>query len=102
MWRKKRRSTSRKMPPYVRGWYGGQEIVSKYHTGADRKTSYERIRGTTFKRPIVMFGESVWHPPLQAEGTKQEKGEAKMKSGIWLGVIERTEEYLISTASGPR
>lgn len=79
-------------------WAG--ELISKFHTGSDRKTSHERIRGTTTKKPLHMFGKHVWYLPLQVDDAKPMKGEAKMKEGVWLGTIDRTDEYLIGIDNG--
>ena len=40
------------------------------------------------------------HLPLDVLNTDQQKIEEKMKAGIWLGVIDRTEETLIGTELG--
>ena len=48
--------------------------------------------------PLVPFGETVLYLPLKV--VRRSKGDTAMKYGIWLGVIERTEEVLIGTRQG--
>lgn len=73
------------------------ELISKYSIGYDGKPPYERIRGERSKVPIAMFGETVLYLPLMTAKTLKEQAQPKMKMGIWLGAIERTEEFLIGT-----
>ena len=70
------------------------DLISKYSIGYDGKSPYERIRGERSKVPIAMFGE------LKTAKTLREQAQPKMKMGVWLGVIERTEESLIGTEKG--
>lgn len=79
-------------------WCG--ELISKYSLGKDGKTAYERIRGQPCRRQIVQFCESVLYLPLDVANTEENKVEPKMNDGIWLGVIERTEEHIIGTNDG--
>ena len=76
------------------------ELVTKYQTGKDGKTSHERIRGRACNKPLAIFGEKVLYLPLKSVETKATKDEPKMKYGICLGIIDRTEEVLIGTERG--
>ena len=74
------------------------ELISKYATGDDGRTPYERVRLESCAIPLVPFGETVMYLPLQiAIGSK---GEPAKKQGVWLGTIERTEETIIGTRYG--
>ena len=79
-------------------WCG--ELIPKYSPGKDCKTAYERIRGQPCRKPIVQFCKSVLYLPLDAANTNENKAEPKMKDGIWLGAIERTEENVTGTSAG--
>ena len=37
---------------------------------------------------------------LKALATHEDKFEEKMRAGIWLGTVERTDEYIIGTPEG--
>ena len=74
------------------------ELISKYAPGDDGKTPYERIRQETCKVPLVPFGEAIMYLPMKT--AKASKGTPARKPGIWLGVIERTEETIVGTENG--
>ena len=77
-------------------WAG--EIISKHPPGEDGKTLYERIRKEACQVSLVRFGESVMYLPMKTVHTN--RGEPIRKQGLWLGVIERTEETSIGTPDG--
>ena len=74
------------------------ELTSKYAPGDDGKTPYERIRQEACQVPFVPFGEMVLYLPMKTATSS--KGVPARKAGIWLGVIERTEEMIIGTKDG--
>ena len=74
------------------------EILSKYNTGDDNRSPYQRIRKEDCAVPLAPFGESVMYLPLRT--LKHTKGKAAKQPGVWLGVNERTEETLIGTRHG--
>ena len=78
-------------------WSG--ELITRYHVGKDKRTAYERIRGKPCNRPMCQIGESVLYLPLDSPKTDDNKSDAKMHQGIWLGTNERTEESPISTGT---
>lgn len=84
--------------PWMVRWAG--ELISKYALGFDGKSPYERLRGERCKVPMAMFGEVVLYLPLKTAKSLQEEAQPKMSTGIWLGVIERTEESIIGTEKG--
>ena len=73
--------------PWLARWSG--EFTSKYATGCDGNTPYERLRGERSNVPLVIFGEAVLY--LQLKTDMREQAQPKMKLGIWLGAIERIE-----------
>ena len=84
--------------PWLVRWSG--ELLSKYALVYDGKTPYERLRGERSKVPLATFGEAVLYLPLKTAKPLKEQAQPKMKMGIWLGVIERTEETIIGTDMG--
>ena len=75
-----------KMPDlmsWVIRWSG--ELITRYHLGMDKKTAYERIRGKVCNKAICQVGESVLYMPLDSPNTDNNKSEARMREGIWLG-----------------
>ena len=69
------------------------ELISKYSIGDDGKTPYERIRQERCEVPLVPFGELVMYLPMKTATSS--KGEPAKKPGLWLGIIERTEESIM-------
>ena len=60
----------------------------------------ERLRGTTCNKPMARFGEHIMSLPLDALNTDENKIETKMKDGVWLGTIDRTDETIVGTKFG--
>ena len=83
---------------WVIRWSG--ELITRYHTGKDNKTAYERIRAKACNKPVCQICESVMYMPLDSPKTDERKVEPRMKEGIWLGTNERTEENIIGTCDG--
>ena len=79
-------------------WAG--ELVTKYSVGKDGKTARERLKGKPSSKPLAQFGECVMYLPPDTPATEDRKIENKMRTGIWLGVIDRTEEAIIGTEHG--
>ena len=84
--------------PWIVRWAG--ELISKYTPGFDGKTPYEIIRGERCRVRMAIFGECVLYLPLKTANSLKEQAQPRMKQGIWLGVLERTEEAIIGTAQG--
>ena len=74
------------------------ELISKYVPGDDGKTPYGRIRKERCMVPLANVGEVVMYLPMKI--ARESKGTPARKFGIWLGVIERTEETIIGTKNG--
>ena len=83
---------------WVVRWSG--ELITRYHIGKDKETAYERIRGKACNRPACQVSESVLYMPFDSPQTDENKSEARMREGIWLGANERTEETIIGTNVG--
>ena len=74
------------------------ELLSKYAPGDDGRIPYERIRKESCQVPLVPFGETVMFLPMKTATSS--KGEPARRAGVWLGIIERTEEVIIGTREG--
>ena len=46
--------------------------------------------------PLAMFGETVLYLPFKT--ARSPKGDSAEHVGVWVGIIERTEETLIGTS----
>ena len=74
------------------------EVISKYAPRDDGRTPFERIRRESCVTPLVFFGEIALY--LQLQTATGRKGDPAKRQGVWLGIIERTEEVIIGTAKG--
>ena len=79
-------------------WAG--EFIRRYSVGKDGKTAAERLKVMTSAKPLAQFGEHVLYLPLKAANTEEDKTEPRMKPGVCLGLIDRTEEVMIGTDAG--
>lgn len=79
-------------------WAG--ELITRYSIGKDGKTAQERLKGQASTRPIAQFGEHVLYLPLETPSTEENKVENKLRDGIWLGVVDRTEGAIVGTEHG--
>ena len=74
------------------------ELIPKDAPADDGRTPHERIRREICQVPLVPFGELVMYLPMKTATAS--KGVPARKAGVWLGVIERTEEMRIDTRDG--
>ena len=74
------------------------DIVSRFAKGEDGKTAYERIKGRSFKRPIVEWGEVVQYCKLGSAG--ENKSEFRWEKGCYLGHNDVTSEIIVGTELG--
>ncbi len=51
-------------------------------------------------RPLCMFCEQILYRPVAVGSSKAAKMEAKFLDGVFLGLVERTGEYIVGTADG--
>ena len=73
-------------------------LYNRHKVGPDGKTPYERWKSKRAKRTLCEFGERVLYLPLK--GARNGKLEAKFEYGIFVGVLERSGEAIISTEAG--
>ena len=74
--------------------------ISRYHIDKkDGLTAYQRSSGKTCLTAIASFGERVMYRVLDNKHVL-DKHEGRYKTGIWLGLIARTDESLIGTEAG--
>ena len=59
--------------------------LSRFRTGQDSQTAYERQRGRRCNIDTVPFGEKVWFRQLSATDGRKRSLQSKWKEGIWLG-----------------
>ena len=59
---------------------------------------HQRLRKEDCVTPLVPFGETVMYLPSQI--VHRNKGMPAKRTGVWLGISERTEEVLIGTKRG--
>ena len=74
------------------------ELFSKYAPGDDGRILYERIWRESCQVPLIPSGQNAMYLPMKTATSS--KGEPATRCGIWLGIIERTEEIIIGTTEG--
>merc|ERR1739836_281266 len=76
------------------------ELATQFSIGKDCNIAQERLQGQASNKPMARFGEHVLYLPLDAPNTEENKIESKLRDGVWLGVIDRTDETIIGTLEG--
>ena len=79
--------------PYV------TEIMNKFKVGSDGRTAYERITGHKCRHIGVGFGECV-NFMLETDQWNRHKADSELMSGVFLGYVWRTTEYIVGTKDG--
>ena len=79
--------------PYV------TEILNKFKVGTDGRTPYERITGHKCRHIAIGFAEQVDFM-LEGDKNKQHKADGKLMTGVFLGYIWRSTEYIVGTSEG--
>ena len=74
------------------------DLVTKYQSGSDGKTSYERFKNKKNNEEAIEFGECIYARPTKYEGDG--KLTAKWIEGVWLGNKWGTNENYVSTIEG--
>ena len=74
-------------------------LINRYHVGKDHLTALQRHTGRSSLKQIAYFGEKVMYRILD-NAHRVDKHEGRWETGIWLGVIPRTDEDLIGTPLG--
>lgn len=67
-------------------------ILSRFKSGKDNKTAYERQRGKRCRMDLVPFGEKVWFRPLVSSDGRKRSMKARWEEGIWLGHCRESNE----------
>ena len=65
----------------------------------DGKTPYMRLKGKTYKRPLIPFGECIHFLPAPDSGKKSALA-PKWHDGIFLGVRDASNECWVGTDRG--
>ena len=75
-------------------------IITRFMTGVDGKTAWERERGKKYRRQLPEFGECVHYMPIRRSGSKLMKLAPRLQNGIFLGIRESNDELFIGTEKG--
>ena len=73
--------------------------LSRFQVAADGKTAYERLKGKSYHRELVDYGEQVMFM-LVFHGGKLSKLDTKCSFGRFCGIRPRTDEMYIMTPDG--
>eukprot|EP00972_Heterocapsa_arctica_P020978 3090536-Heterocapsa_arctica.AAC.1 len=74
-------------------WLAGV-LITRHRVKPDGRTSYEAIRGKRASLPICGFGEQVLQIPSKIVPHR------KFDYGVYLGVLQASNEMLVATADG--
>lgn len=78
----------------------GNFLMSRYRVGQDGRTSYERLKGRKWRRPMVTFGERVWFRRLQSYSKGRTALDHRLDSGFYVGTHGRNGDILAMTSEG--
>lgn len=78
--------------------YAAQIIHTLEIYQEDQRTSRQRIRSDPSLPDLPKFGENIQLKP--AKTVMIAKDEARWRSGVWLGLIDHTNEHRIETSKG--
>ena len=73
-------------------------LLTRFMTGVDGKTAWEREKGKPYRRELPEFGECVHYMPLKRG--KKLKLEPRFRDGVFLGIREDGDEMMIGTPDG--
>ena len=73
-------------------------LYRRHNVGADGKTPYERRKGKMSHRVLAEIGELVWYMPL--ESTKKAKLDPRYEKGVFLGIVDRSDEAILGVEGG--
>lgn len=71
-------------------------LLIRCQVGSDGRTAQEQIKGRPSRRPVAEFAEKVWYKPV-TEGSKLD---IVMDEGVYVGVIDRSDEALVAVRDG--
>jgi hypothetical protein len=72
-------------------------LLRRCLVGSDGRTAHEKVKGRTSRRPVAEFGEKVWYKPLH---TRKTKLDMVLEEGIFMGILDRSDEALVAVESG--
>lgn len=75
-------------------------LCSRYLTGKDGLTGYERRRGRKCKDKITVFGEKVWFKRTREGKDRMNQFDTEWEEGVWLGRCRNSNESVIGTRRG--
>jgi hypothetical protein len=75
-------------------------MYSRYKTGPDGKTAYQRQKGKPCRTEVVPFGETVMYKKLKQPGQRKNILDRDWEEGLMLGHTRTSTEVLIGTAEG--
>ena len=74
------------------------DSITRYHVYSDGRTGYQNWKGRPFNKECVEFGECIMYKP--PGNTGKDKFENRWEEGVWLGVVDRTNEVIVGTSEG--
>ena len=78
-------------------WLGGAH--NRFKEGRDDGRTPRERAGWQSQSTVWEFGETVHFVPFQAEA-RADKFDAKLRTGVWMGLDNRTDESLVGTKYG--
>ena len=75
------------------------DTINKYKVGSDGLIAYERITGHKCRHFVLGFAETVDYI-LETDKNQQFKADSRVGTGVFLGYVWRSTEYLIDTTEG--
>jgi hypothetical protein len=72
-------------------------LLSRIQKGADGRTAYERWKGKKYTRQMIEFGEEILARTAEKPSDKME---ARWKNAVFLGMTERSSEYIVGSPDG--
>ncbi len=75
-------------------------LTSRFQVGVDGKNPYQRLKGKTYKRPMLTFAEHVHFQPPKTQEQKKNKLAPTWEDGILLSIKDSSNEYFVGTKDG--
>ncbi|CAK0871008.1 unnamed protein product [Prorocentrum cordatum] len=79
--------------------YAGQLLNRSRRAAKDNRTAYEIRKGKPYRRKLPPFGEAVMYMPVSTV-RRRRKFEDRWETGIYLGLVERSNMLLVGTPRG--
>ncbi len=71
--------------------------ISRFTVGKDGRTVYQRLKGNSFNKEVVEFGECVWYLKPKSVG---KHSATDGKKGVWSGIMDESSGAIIGTSLG--